>query len=234
MSKSYNQVVNTPHALEQCKRVLDKWFTEKTITDGEVFHFFLKPFQAPKTYKQLGAIRILCDQISKTEVNEYAGHDSDYWYRYYKLRAYIPQLETDALESNDAEIVALISSARQLIKSMRGASLFNFDFEKVVHSHSDYLKKSLAYQFKRPANKRLSIDDTFEHATDDFIKNCNKSELGKADDGYTAADFIADNPAFSYSEASKKHLIGVIDYIQKDAARKGIYVELKKGIEQCQ
>ena len=228
MSKSYNQAVNTPHALEQCKRVLDKWFTEKTIADGEVFHFFLKPFQAPKTHKQLGGIRILCDQMSKTESNTYAGHDSDYWYRYYKLRAYVPLLEANALETNDAELVALISSARQLIKAMRGASLFNFDLNKVLTHYNKYILDFFAYHAKKPKDKRIAFDEVLNRARDNFVKHCNKSELGKHDDGYTAADFIADHPAFSYANASKEHLVKVIDYMMKDAAEKGIYLELKK------
>ena len=224
--KSYNQVINTPHALEQCKRVLDKWFTEKTITDGEVFHFFLKPFQAPKTHKQLGGIRILCDQMSKTESNTYAGHDSDYWYRYYKLRAYVPLLEANALETNDAELVALISSARQLIKAMRGASLF--DLAKVLASYNEYLLKSFKHHRNLPEKERIAFHEVLNRAAKNFSEHHNKSELGKPDDGYTAADFIADNPAFSYANASKEHLVKVIDYMMKDAAEKGIYLELKK------
>lgn len=214
MQKEINLVLNGIHSVEQAKRTLDKWYKERTEQSGEVFHFFLKPFKAPKTYKQLKSIHELCNQLSNTDINEHAGHSSEHWRRYYKLRAYVPQLKSEALEKGDTDLVDLIQSASDLIKASRGQALFKYDLEKILTAYNAFLIKN--------NSKKRSLEDMAKG----FIAAVKKRELGK-DSEYSVSDMIADNPAFSYANASKEQLIKVIDCMLNDAAKKGIYLELK-------
>ena len=168
MSKSdFNLVLHTVHNVEQAKGVMDKWFNEKTIAHGEIFHFYLKPHQKPKTIRQNSTLYMLFNQLSETTQNEHAGNTPDWWKQYYKLKVYLPILRGHAIEDEDQEFLDIINSLGNVWRN--------------------------APEADKPAVESM----------------------------------IAGNEALSLSDATKDDLIKLIDVILKDAAGKGIYLEIK-------
>lgn len=207
--------INTVHALEQAKRFMDEVFTNYTQQGKGVFDFTLKPYQEAKTHLQLKTIRKLCNDLSATDQNEWAGHTSDWWYQYYKLRAYVPLVERKALDDNDQELIDLIQLSRDTIRANQFAALFQHDPVKILSEYNKHLAAN--------KNKEMLLSEL----ASEFIAQSKQKDLG-TDSGKTVIDLIAENPCFSYSQASKTDLNGVIKFILENAATKGIVLTIEK------
>lgn len=218
---AFNLVLNTVQNLEQAKLMLDRVFKEHTITDGEIFHLFLKPFAAPKTHVQLAAIRVLCNQLSEKVDGEYSHYTSEKWYRYYKLRAYVPLLKIDAHEKNDESLIALIDKASQIIKASQEATLFSTNPIQLLDLYNEYL-------LELAKSQNYTAIGLVSEAKRTFFKSSKGKDIIKVNDDYTISDFVSDNSAFSYADASKENLIKVIDYMIKHSADNGIELKLEK------
>lgn len=219
--KKFNLVLNNLHSLEAAKARLDSYY-KHTADTGQIYQLLVQPFQKPKTYKQIRAIHVLCKQLSMNKENEWGGHDEQYWKRYYKLRSYIPLLKDDALERGDTELIDLIASASTVLYANRGKQLYKYDLGSILTIYNDYLR------VLKKKHSQHSLVNMLDAAKRNFMRHASDKVARDSSDDYSLQDFIADNPAFSFSNAKKEHLTSVIDFILNDAARKGIVLDLEK------
>lgn len=105
------QVVNGTHAID----VINNRMLQALENEPDVVHeCIVRPFRAPKTYKQIKTIHGFCNECSSTDVNEWMGHTPQWWKNHYKLKIYVPVLENQAHEDEDHDFLDLLSGWRKV------------------------------------------------------------------------------------------------------------------------
>lgn len=109
-----NSAFNISAACARCKSIP----AERLDTEWEVE---IRPARSEKTWPQLKTIHMWFRECEQTDVNEFAGHDAEWWKLRFKTMFYLPMLEQAAIEDGDEEFVALIAKFRELYAAVPAA-----------------------------------------------------------------------------------------------------------------
>jgi hypothetical protein len=148
--KKHHLVLNGKRAIEVAIHHLNSVPTNTNV----LYEQIIRPFKAPKTYKQLKTIRALCLDLSVNKEEEWTGYSAQWWYRHYKLRAYVPQLEIQALGDGDTELVDLIGKARELIKKSHENGMFNY-YKDDDYTLEDFIADNPAFSYADAKKEQL-------------------------------------------------------------------------------
>lgn len=170
-------VLSNQGAVDSAAKYMQGVFQNETVKDGRLYQMKLVPYGAPKTYKQIAAIHALCKELSTEDDLHGNRFSKDWWYKEYKLWAYIPLLKIQALEDGDEQLVSLINDASKLIKKSLAARIgFEDDDYSIKHFIAD--NPAFSYEFA----KKEHLIEVINYMLDDAPKRGIYLELKTEDE----------------------------------------------------
>jgi hypothetical protein len=110
-SKTIIRLESEYAARTACARILG------ALRDPDTTHeVIVQPARSQKTLRQLRTWHLWGNEAANTDIEEFAGHDKQWWHHRWKIRHYLPLLETQAAADGDDELLGIFEGWRNLYR----------------------------------------------------------------------------------------------------------------------